>query len=161
MLGPTSRRHTSSYPLIVYRDELHSIIVYMADITPVKRARLLHIASPAPKFASRSIYATRQQQPSKSLDDVPLELLTIILDDLPSPRDVLAVARTSRHLCHTLLNPLNKSIWRRARERFPAGPVPEPPKGWSEPAHAAFVFDVGNCEVRFLRPDYICYASVN
>ncbi|KAI0314996.1 hypothetical protein OF83DRAFT_1062878, partial [Amylostereum chailletii] len=91
---------------------------------------------------------------------VPLELLAEILSYLPSPKDVLAVTRTSKHLCATLLNKSNQAIWRRSRQHNNVGPIPEPPAGWSEPAFAAFIFDGGTCEVckQSTKRMYVSYA---
>ncbi|KAI0064326.1 hypothetical protein BV25DRAFT_1823310 [Artomyces pyxidatus] len=81
------------------------------------------------------------------LDKMPVEILSEILFYVPSPKEVLAVTRCNKHLCATLLNPSNISIWRRAREECTVGALPPPFDGWSESAYAAFVFDGGNCEV--------------
>ncbi|THH11406.1 hypothetical protein EW146_g8053 [Bondarzewia mesenterica] len=80
------------------------------------------------------------------LDRLPLELLSLILSFVASPKDVLAVARCNKHLCATLLNKANAFVWRTARKICLSGQLQAPPPGWSEPAFAAFVFDGGFCE---------------
>jgi hypothetical protein len=82
------------------------------------------------------------------LDRVPLEILAEILLYMNSPKDVLSVARCSKNLCATLLNPSNVMIWRRARLHCVVPDLPPPPPGWSESAYAALIFDGGNCYVR-------------
>ncbi|KAI0296397.1 hypothetical protein BC826DRAFT_1004776, partial [Russula brevipes] len=79
------------------------------------------------------------------LERVPLEILAEILLYMNSPKDVLSVARCSKNLCATLLNPSNVMIWRRARAHCVVPGLPPPPPGWSESAYAAFIFDRGNC----------------
>lgn len=81
---------------------------------------------------------------------LPVELIAHILSYVPSPKDILALARCNQHLCAVLLNKSQGYIWKRAREECSIGPMIAPPLGWSEAAHAAFVFDGGNCEVRGL-----------
>ncbi|KAI0035433.1 hypothetical protein K488DRAFT_83009 [Vararia minispora EC-137] len=100
----------------------------MSDLPPYKRARSTREPTPVP--------ASELTRP-RSLNDVPLELLAAILDNLATPRDLLAVCRTSSHLCHTLLHPSNQAIWHRARVRCPAGPVPNPPADRKEDYLAA------------------------
>lgn len=85
---------------------------------------------------------------------LPVELLSDALIYTGSPQHVLAVARTCKALCQTLLNPNNQFIWREARRTFSfnlaTGPVflPDPPNDFfGEAAYAAFVFDSGVCEV--------------
>ena len=83
------------------------------------------------------------------LELIPLEILAEVLSYVNSPKDVLSVARCSKHLCATLLNPSNVMIWRRARLDCVVPDLPPPLPGWSESAYAAFVFDEGHCYVRF------------
>ena len=108
---------------------------------------------------------------------VPLELLSEILILTGSPQHVLAVARTCKALCHTLLSPNAQFVWREARKgpgctfkvrgiAFGLGLVgidstdevrtqvirlPDPPSQIfpSEAAYAAFIFDSGACGVFF------------
>ena len=87
---------------------------------------------------------------------LPVELFSEILIYTGSPQHVLAVARTCKALCQTLLSTNNQFIWREARRacafNLAAGPVhlPDPPKDFfGEAAYAAFVFDSGVCEVSF------------
>jgi hypothetical protein len=82
------------------------------------------------------------------LELIPLEILAEVLSYVNSPKDVLSVARCSKHLCATLLNPSNVIIWRRARRHCVVPGLPAPLPGWSESAYAAFVFDEGHCYVR-------------
>ncbi|KAI9438669.1 hypothetical protein H4582DRAFT_190173 [Lactarius indigo] len=93
---------------------------------------------------------SREAQTSR-LDIVPVEILAEILYYVPSPKDVLSVARCNRRLCTTLLNPSNVMIWRRARSHCIVPDLPPPPPGWSESAYAAFIFDAGNCYVCGMR----------
>lgn len=98
---------------------------------------------------------------------LPLETLGEILCSLPTPKDLLAVARTCKTLCKILIHPDAAYIWRRLRNKVG---LPDPLKfnselssetnevlGWvegiglfvrKESAYAAFVFDGGVCEVR-------------
>lgn len=85
---------------------------------------------------------------------LPVELLSEILIHTGSPQYVLAVARTCKALCQTLLSTHNQFIWRMARRAgafdLEAGPVylPDPPHDFfGEAAYAAFVFDAGTCDV--------------
>jgi hypothetical protein len=82
------------------------------------------------------------------LELIPLEILAEVLSYVNSPKDVLSVARCSKHLCATLLNPSNVIIWHRARRHCVVPDLPPPLPGWSESAYAAFVFDEGHCYVR-------------
>lgn len=85
------------------------------------------------------------------LELIPLEILAEVLSYVNSPKDVLSVARCSKHLCATLLNPSNVMIWRRARRHCVVPDLPPPLPGWSESAYAAFIFDEGHCYVRHNR----------
>lgn len=85
---------------------------------------------------------------------LPVELLSEILIYTGSSQHVLAVARTCKALCQTLLSTTNQFIWRMARRAgaidLVVGPVylPDPPQDFfGEAAYAAFVFDSGACEV--------------
>ena len=89
-----------------------------------------------------------RSSPLSCLELIPLEILAEVLSYVNSPKDVLSVARCSKHLCATLLNPSNVIIWRRARHHCVVSGLPAPPPGWSESAYAAFVFDEGHCYVR-------------
>lgn len=92
------------------------------------------------------------------LELIPLEILAEVLSYMNSPKDILSVARCSKHFCATLLNPSNVMIWRRARRDCIVPDLPPPLPGWSESAYAAFVFDEGHCYVRHCHfthnPDY-------
>ncbi len=79
---------------------------------------------------------------------LPLELLAEVLSYVPSTRDILAVARTSKHFCAVLSN--NKAtdfIWRQARARCQPQPIPDPTPDFTEASYAAFLFDSKTCEV--------------
>ncbi|KAF8068872.1 hypothetical protein FPV67DRAFT_1094497 [Lyophyllum atratum] len=78
-------------------------------------------------------------------DKLPFELLAEILIFTKSPKDVLAVARCSRFLCATLLNPSSPFIWKAVRNAYPV-PPPEPMSIFTEASYAAFLFDGGTCE---------------
>ena len=98
--------------------------------------------------------AERQEERTSlsCLERIPLEILAEILSYVNSPKDVLSVARCSKHLCTTLVNPSNVMIWRRARRHCVVPDLPPPMPGWSEPTYAAFIFDPGNCYVSCSRP---------
>ena len=88
---------------------------------------------------------------------LPVELLSEILIYTGSPQYVLAVARTCKALCQTLLNTNNQFIWRLARRAcaFDIGAglayLPDPPQDFfGEAAYAAFVFDSGACDVSLI-----------
>lgn len=115
--------------------------------SPTKRIRLDPTVSSTLKAIEFDQAAPPTPPPRSRLESLPVELLSEVLSYMPTPNDILNVTRTSRYLCLTLLNPSNVPIWVTARENSAGGPVPEPPAGWSEPAHAAFLFDGGRCEV--------------
>jgi hypothetical protein len=132
-----------------------------AEATTTSEIESLHSASPNPDVASEEGHnATRPSKKRKAaygkthddippicpLGSVPLELLAEIMS-YTTPRDVLALARTSKYFCATLVsNPACEFIWKRARARFePTIPAPTP--NFTEPAYAAFLFDSGVCEV--------------
>jgi hypothetical protein len=98
----------------------------------------------------------REEQTSQlsRLERTPLEILAEILFHVNSPHDVLSVARCSKHLCATLLNPSNVMIWHRARRHCVVPDLPPPLPGWCESAYAAFIFDPGNCYVRIAQIAY-------
>jgi hypothetical protein len=79
---------------------------------------------------------------------MPFELLAEILIYTASPRDILALARTSQFFCATLVN-RNSSvfIWRNARHYAKPQAIPDPTPDFTEPAYATFLFDGGKCEV--------------
>ncbi|TFY70792.1 hypothetical protein EVG20_g2203 [Dentipellis fragilis] len=109
--------------------------------------------SPTPASGSGTSASTAEPCPTVGtakrsyLDRLPLELLATILSHVRSPKDVLSLTRCNKHLCATLLNKGNTWIWRRARQECNAGPIPDPPEGWSEARFAAFIFDGGKCEI--------------
>lgn len=93
---------------------------------------------------------------SPSILKLPLELLSEVLIRTGSPEHVLAVARTCKSLCHTLLSRDAEFIWRETR-RSPSimfqhenitCKLPDPPaEFFNEVAYAAFIFSPGNCDV--------------
>ncbi|KAF7297294.1 hypothetical protein MIND_00962600 [Mycena indigotica] len=105
---------------------------------------------------SRNRPPTKRRRTSTEKNDVtnfkpvfvnlPFELVAMILVFTQSTKDVLAVARTCKFLCNTLLRPENVSVWRKARETSHPAPLPDPMRaGLSEPAFAAMLFDMGPC----------------
>lgn len=120
----------------------------MDTSSPRKRTRLDPSVSATLRALELEEEAPSSPQPRSHLENLPVELLSEVLRYMPSPNDILNITRTSRFLCLTLLNKGNVQIWVTARKNCVAGEVPEPPPGWSEPAHAAFIFDGGKCEVR-------------
>ncbi|KAG9043979.1 hypothetical protein FS837_008935 [Tulasnella sp. UAMH 9824] len=99
------------------------------------------------KFRRKRVYDlfTPPEIPPKKdfLQRLPVELLAEILK-LSSSITVLAVARTCKWLCETLIHEDQEFIWKAARRN---GDLPDPPPGFSEPAYASAIFDVGNCLV--------------
>lgn len=87
---------------------------------------------------------------SCQLSRLPLELLAEILISTYSPKDVLAVARTSKYFCNTLLSSSSTFIWRGARQTCHPQPLPDPISTFTESSYASFLFDGGLCEVRIM-----------
>lgn len=111
--------------------------------TPTKRARIQepekHTIASASELNARNCH----------LGKLPLELLADVLSYMPSTRDVLALARTSKQFCSILVNnPATVFIWRHARARCVLGAIPELLPGMGEATYAALLFDSGICEVR-------------
>jgi hypothetical protein len=106
-----------------------------SDETPLKKSRLAEH-----KFSADA------PQPSPFLA-LPLELLAEILILTESPQHVLAIARSSKFLCATLLAPSSAYIWRTVRKICKPDALPEPIAIFTEASYAAFVFDQGRCEV--------------
>jgi hypothetical protein len=77
---------------------------------------------------------------------LPLELLAEALSYL-LPIDILALARSSKYFCNTLIGTPAIFIWKRARAFFSLGSIPDPPPNWTESALAAFLFDDASCAV--------------
>ncbi|KDQ64838.1 hypothetical protein JAAARDRAFT_239124 [Jaapia argillacea MUCL 33604] len=118
---------------------------------PRKKHRL---APPPPKSKRRRTKKPPQivtSPPICRLARIPLEILAEVLSHMPSTKEVLAVARTSKYFCDTLVaNETSGFIWRKARENTKPEPVPEPTTpNWigREAAYAAFIWDGGECEV--------------
>ncbi|KAI0760220.1 hypothetical protein C8Q74DRAFT_1451228 [Fomes fomentarius] len=79
---------------------------------------------------------------------MPVEVLAMILFYVSSPRDVLALARTSKHFCAILVNnKANDFIWRAARAHCHPQPIPDFTPNFTEASFAAFLFDSKTCEV--------------
>lgn len=81
--------------------------------------------------------------PQDLLQMLPYEILTDILMLVGSPKWLLAVARTSRYNCSTLLDEKSLGIWQTNRE---AAKLPKPLPIMTEWSYAAFVYDGGPCE---------------
>ena len=80
---------------------------------------------------------------------LPFEMLVEVLSQITSP-DILALSRTSRYFCATLVtNPASQFIWRDARKRFLPQSIPDPAPNWTESAYIAFIFDPEPCEARY------------
>lgn len=83
-----------------------------------------------------------------SIIRMPVEVLAMILFYVSSPRDVLALARTSKHFCAILVNnKANDFIWRAARAHCHPQPIPDFTPNFTEASFAAFIFDSKTCEV--------------
>ena len=170
------------------------------DPPPNKKARLEIGKTDSDKNSSVQPISPVSSMPSPFLA-LPLELLSEVLILTGSSRHVLAIARTCKALCHTLLGPDAQFIWREARRGTgcafevddktpvvgvvnwlanPVGPMPHvvagfvvninnnddtEPQQWpkkliappdlpkqffTEASYAAFLFDSGPCNVRFL-----------
>ncbi|KAJ8517942.1 hypothetical protein ONZ45_g4935 [Pleurotus djamor] len=99
---------------------------------------------------------TKAQDKRRCLfETLPLEVLAEILMFCSSPKDLLAVARCSKHLCSTLTFEGNAFIWRSVRKNMYPGEMPDPLPNYTESSYAAFVFDSGPCDCHVSRP----YAS--
>ncbi len=81
---------------------------------------------------------------------LPFELIAEVLLYTRSPKDVLALARCNKFFCATLVSKSSDYIWRYTRNNCKPAPLPEPSQIFTEVSYAAFVFDEGKCEVRFL-----------
>ena len=91
---------------------------------------------------------TDAARPVCHLTRMPLELLAEILSYTQSPREILALARTSKRFCNVLVN--NKStnfIWRQARAQAYPNPIPDFTPNFTEASYAALLFDSKPCEV--------------
>lgn len=127
---------------------------YIIYAVLVKMSANENTPSPSKRQRTDKRETEREGGPSSllsCLELIPLEILAEVLSYVNSPKDVLSVARCSKHLCATLLNPSNMMIWSRARRHCVVPDLPPPLPGWSESAYAAFVFDEGRC--------YICHVS--
>ncbi|KAF8656316.1 hypothetical protein AX16_002618 [Volvariella volvacea WC 439] len=86
-------------------------------------------------------------QSGSPLMSLPLELLAEVLELTESPKDVLAVARTCRYFCKTLLGTSAVFIWRSVKQSCRPRALPDPDRRFTESSYAAFVFDGGICEI--------------
>ena len=84
---------------------------------------------------------------TKSIKDLPLELLHEIFLYMPSPKCVLALARCSKDFCNMLVRNESMYIWKTVRATAKPVAIPDPTPNFTEPAYAAFIFDGGKCEV--------------
>ncbi|KAI1787577.1 hypothetical protein LXA43DRAFT_896027 [Ganoderma leucocontextum] len=94
-------------------------------------------------------HATAQAaRPVCYLIRMPLELLAEILSHTQSPREILALARASKHFCGVLVNNRPTDfIWRQARARAYPTRIPNFTPNFTEASYAAFLFDSKLCEV--------------
>lgn len=84
--------------------------------------------------------------PSASLLSLPIEIFVEILSYCTS-RELLALTRSNKGLCHVFVAPDNAWIWKRLRSKDPNRP-PDPPARLPEPAYATLLYDPSVCEVR-------------
>ncbi|KZS96314.1 hypothetical protein SISNIDRAFT_450988 [Sistotremastrum niveocremeum HHB9708] len=82
--------------------------------------------------------------PKCFLQSLPIEMLAATLS-YNTPMDLLSLARTSKYFCHTLLEPTNAYMWRRARYQVVSGAVPDPLPPMSENSYASWLFDSKIC----------------
>ncbi|RXW23703.1 hypothetical protein EST38_g2171 [Candolleomyces aberdarensis] len=82
----------------------------------------------------------RRRKTLSLLPTMPLDVLFEIFSHL-SPRDLLNLARTSKMLKKTMLDPETNIVWKTVRAVYGA---PEPAIGFSEPKWAAILFE-SNC----------------
>ncbi|EIW55199.1 uncharacterized protein TRAVEDRAFT_74096 [Trametes versicolor FP-101664 SS1] len=121
--------------------------------TPTKRAR---IQEPEQQTITS---ASEINARNCHLGKLPLELLADVLSYMPSTRDVLALARTSKQFCSILVNnPATVFIWRHARARCVLGAIPELLPGMGEATYAAFLFDSGICQACGKRSQALYYS---
>lgn len=103
-------------------------------------------SNPKPKKPRHASEASRATAAKCFLQSIPTEMLAETLA-YTTPIDLLALARTSKYLCNTLVDPSNVYMWRRARKQVDPAPVPDPPARWKEPAYASWLFDPRSCKV--------------
>lgn len=117
-----------------------------------KRIKLQDAASGPQAIAQNS-------KPPCLLTRFPLEILAEVLSYTGSPKDILALARTSKHFCSVLVNnPGSEFIWRQSRKDC-SPPIPDPTPNFTEASYAAFIFDAGVCEVSFIKSQYRCICT--
>ena len=107
---------------------------------PAKKLRTEILKTPPPDVGPKPLcyFDTR----------LPFELIAEILLFTNSPKTVLALARTSKFLCHTLTGSNAQYIWRHVRENCLPAPLPQPTPQFTESSFIAFIFDGGKCDVR-------------
>jgi hypothetical protein len=81
---------------------------------------------------------------------LPVEVLAEVLSYTTTPKEILALARTSKRLCKILTDERASFIWRAARERCIPSSIPDPTQQFTESSYAAFIFDGGTCYVRLV-----------
>ena len=119
----------------------------------VPEAPMLHPAgSPSDQTPSHKSTAAETNLMSSFPDrdplaSLPVELLGEILIYTRSTKDVLRVARCSKHLWKTLTEPSSAFIWKKTRRIALPKPMPNPPSVLSEYAYALMVYGGGKCEV--------------
>jgi hypothetical protein len=79
---------------------------------------------------------------------VPIEIIADILSYTRTPKDILALTRTSKWLFSVLNSPSAAYIWKNARLRCVPQAIPDPLPTFTECSYAAFIFDGGMCHVR-------------
>ncbi|KDQ59335.1 hypothetical protein JAAARDRAFT_78089 [Jaapia argillacea MUCL 33604] len=116
-----------------------------------KRFKTTHKPSRKKRCRSKLTSSIAPPQPFCALANIPLELLAEILSHVSSTKEILALARTSKYFCHTLVaDQTSGFIWRKARENAEPEPIPPPTTpNWvgRESAYAAFLWDGGECEI--------------
>ena len=104
---------------------------------------------PTKKVKNHHHEADKGKSVGDYLSHLPLEILAEVLL-YTTPRDILAVARTSKFFCNTLVDPSSEFIWKGARTRNSPIAIPDPTPNFTEASYAAFLFDYGECEVHCL-----------
>ncbi len=116
-------------------------LVTKAQLLKIRRAK-----KKRRKTESVAVTSSGEEAKHDLMALLPVELLAEILSYV-TPREVLAIARCSRHLCETLINPRLTYIWRYARRNCPGAALCDPTPNFIGQAYAAFGFDGGVREV--------------
>lgn len=133
------------------RDRSRTLLSLILTSIHRRRSPLVNMSSKSPKRQRRHKAKDESETSPCYLHIIPVEVLAEILTLCSSPKDLLATARCSKHLCSTLIDVRNSFIWRRVRETMYPEPLPDPLPMFPEPAYAAFVFDGGRCSVRIIQ----------